>query len=770
MPPDEGGGKLPDAMIRDFVTWVNMGAPDPREGGGAAAPKTYDTTAARKWWSFQPLIRPVTAPVIDEHWARGEVDRYVLAGLEAKKIRPVGDADKETLIRRVYFDLIGLPPTPAEIDAFVNDPSAGAFEKVVDDLLARPQFGEHWGRHWLDVARYAESSGKEFNVTYPQAWRYRDYVIAAFNRDMPYDQFIREQIAGDLLNASDDKARAQQLVATGFLAVGPKGLDEQVPRQFDLDLADEQVDATSEAFMGLTVSCARCHDHKFDPILQRDYYAMAGIFLSTKTAYGTLALQRNNAPSELISLPADAGMPIVQKDITPEVRDQWAKELEDVTAQYESMLPQRSQRRLAKQNQANDQANAVKQVAQLRQLQARKSELESKLNTYDESGKARAFCMGAEDRPASPGRALPMEAIRMGPKGNPLRRQQSGFEVIADSPLFFRGEMSEPRDRVPRGFPSFLVWNESPLIPRNESGRMELADWIASPRNPLTARVMANRIWSWLFGQGIVASVDNFGTMGEVPSNQALLDYLASQLIDNGWSVKRTIREIVLSRTYRLASTYGERDYTVDPQNALMWRHSKRRLSAECIRDAMLEAGGQLNLKPPVGSAVAVAGDGPIGAGGPGVRVNEDKFSNVVSSNRSVYLPIVRDVVPDSLSVFDFADTSVVTGAREATNVPGQALYLLNSDFVQGQSKLLALRLINAYADGSPAGHAPGPRQQRVNMAFRLVFGRQANQLEQDAAARFFDRVLGDPRIRPVMAWTDFCLALYNTADFRYMN
>ncbi len=456
MPPKDGGGKLPDSVIRDFETWVKMGAPDPRDGAAAPAPKTFDTKEAKKWWAFQPLHRAMSPMVMDAGWTRGEIDQYVRGALEAKNIKPVADADRQTLIRRVYFDLIGLPPTPAEVDAFVRDGSPAAYEKMVDDLLARPQFGEHWGRHWLDVARYAESSGKDFNVTFPSAWRYRDYVIAAFNQDKPYDQFIREQIAGDLMPALDDKTRANHLIATGFLAVGPKGLDEQIPRQFDLDLADEQVDATSEAFMALTVSCARCHDHKFDPILQRDYYAMAGIFLSTKTAYGTVAGLKNSHGSELIALPADADLPNVPKFLSSEQRQQLEKELEDVTSQLNALLPSRANRaarRAARQNKSEEGGNGVAQFAQLRQLVGRKAQLENELNSFDQSGHLKAFCMGVQDRPVSYGRLPPMEAIRLGPNGNPARRQSSGFETIGDSPLFFRGEMSDPRDRVPRGVP-----------------------------------------------------------------------------------------------------------------------------------------------------------------------------------------------------------------------------------------------------------------------------------------------------------------------------
>ncbi len=776
MPPPDSSGKLPDSVINDFVSWVRMGAPDPRDAA-APVPPQYDPANAKKWWSFQPLKKPAPAQVESSGWPRTEIDKYVLAAQQNKQLKPVADADKQTLIRRLYFDLIGLPPTPQQVDAFVNDTSPEAYEKTVDQLLASPQFGEQWGRHWLDVARYAESTGKEYNVTYPNAWRYRDYVIAAFNKDKPYNQFIREQLAGDQMIAPDMKKRVEQVVATGFLAIGPKGLSETSSRQFDLDLADEQVDATSQAFLALTVSCARCHDHKFDPILQSDYYAMDGIFLSTKTYYGTVAGPRNNQDSDLIELPALAKQPTVEKPQTAAERAQLQKNLADATEEYDSLIAERGgmrrgagrrgARRGGDVQMQQPAANDPQLFQQIRQSLGRKSQLEDLLNTFDDRGQPKAFCMGAEDRPVPNGPVGAMPALQLAPNGNPARRQASGFDTIADSPLFFRGEMSEPRDRVPRGVPVFLSARAARIGP-TVSGRRELADWIANPANPLTARVMANRIWYWLFGQGIVTSVDNFGSMGDPPSDQALLDYLANQLIDNGWSVKKTIRQIVLSRTYQLACTYDESDYGIDPQNTLLWRHSKRRLSAESIRDAMLAVSGQLDLTPPLGSAVAQAGNGAIGAGPVYERIKDDLFVNLENSNRSIYLPMPRDAEPDALSVFDYPSAAVVTGARQPTNVPSQALYLLNSNFVQSQARQLAQRVLNEV----PAGSA-GPlvlRQQRVNLAFRLVFGRPPNEFEQNAAAKFFADMNNDLGPRPVINMTDFCLSLFNTAEFRYLN
>ena len=780
MPPQKDGGKLPDTVIADFEQWVRMGAPDPRDGKAPVAgpSKGWDAEAAKKWWAFQPLRPPTVPAVKNPGWPRGDIDRFVLAGLEAKGIKPVSDADRLTLLRRLCFDLAGLPPSPEMARRFLANNSPEAVEELVDSLLGSRQFGERWGRHWLDVARYAESTGRDLNVAFPHAWRYRDYVIAAFNQDKPYDQFIREQIAGDLLPAKDARARAEQLIATGFLAIGPKGLGELTPRQFELDLADEQIDATSQAFLGLTVSCARCHDHKFDPISQRDYYAMAGIFLSSEVSYGTLSGPKNNQERGLIALPKDAGMPVVKPSITLEERAQLQQEYTEAKARYDGLMAQRSgpgsgspggprgrgvggAKGGGEKGGAKGGGSGPQFFIQVQIALGRMAELEARLNAFDEQGHANAFCMGVQDRPVgdhSPGPMQPTKVVEI--KGSSGIRPPSGFETIADSPFFVRGEMNEPGERVPRGFPAALSTTTPPTIPSNTSGRKELADWIASPHHPLTARVMANRLWHWLFGTGLVASVDNFGTQGTPPSNQALLDHLAVRLVRNEWSIKATIREIVLSRAYQLASTHDAGNFDADPENTLLWRRDKRRLDAECIRDAMLAASGQLQLAPPIGSSVALAGDGPIGSTGGFIRINEDTFADAVANYRSAYLPIARDLLPDALAVFDYADASLVMGAREQTNVPAQALYLLNNDFVREQAGKFAERL---------AGQAGQGTDQRITLAYALAFGRSPTMKEMQIARSFLDRERASGT-RSDQAWTTFCLALFASAEFRFLN
>jgi hypothetical protein len=783
MPPEKSGGKLPAAVIADLEAWVKMGAPDPRDGA-ARVVKKDDAEVAKKWWAFQPPQKTAPPAVREAAWPRGEIDRFVLAGLEAKGLRPVGDADAATLIRRVYFDLTGLPPTLRETDDFMKDPSPAALAAVVDRLLATPQFGERWGRHWLDVARYAESSGKDVNLAYPHAWRYRDYVIAAFNAGKPFDQFLREQIAGDLLPARDAAQRAEQLVATGFLALGAKSHNEMNPRQFYLDLADEQIDAVSQAMLGLTVACARCHDHKFDPISQREYYALAGIFLSTDTRYGTVPGVQNRHPSELLELPTDAGVATLDRRLGAEELAQMKTRLAALQQEQQELFRDRVARRRGSDERppasAQDQQRILRLVTQIGQL-------EGQVKAFDENGHPRALAMGVQDLPASRAASLAEGARQLG------RGRLGGFRPpelasIADSAFYARGEASRPGDRVPRGFPAVLTKETPPTIPAGTSGRRELAEWLTAEANPLTARVFVNRVWHWLFGRGLVASCDNFGTTGQLPSNQALLDTLAVRFMEGGWNVKALIREIVLSRAYALASTYDERAFHADPENQLIWRASPRRLDAECVRDAMLAVSGQLDLAAPVGSALAHNGEGPIlqrrglGGLGRGTGTSEEMLVEAGSTQpvRSVYLPIARDVPPDALAVFDFVDSTLVTGARETTNVPTQALFLLNSRFATQQAEKFAERILAAYP-GGPNAAATARLDERLRYAYWLAFNRAPGASERQAALDFFAKfpsnwAKGDRSAAGLKdaegikaAWTSFCRALFGCAEFRYL-
>jgi hypothetical protein len=701
MPPKK---KLSDEVIADFEKWITMGAPDPRDGAAKVVKHEIDIEKGRQFWSFQPP-RKVKAPAVkDDSWPKSDIDRFLLAGLEAKGLKPVADTDARTLLRRLYFDLIGLPPAPEDVETFVKDYTAkpqAALEAVVDKLLASPQFGERWGRHWLDVARYAESSGRSINFAYPYAWRYRDYVIDAFNKDKPYDQFIREQLAGDLLNAKDEKEKAEFLIATGFLAIGPKAHDEFNRQQFVMDVADEQIDATFQAFQGLTVACARCHDHKFDPIPQKDYYAVAGIFRSTETCYGTIRVFQNIHPSATLSLPKDAGVTLHLEPLTTERRTEIEKQIKDTRDQMSQITGQ----------------NAFLQRIF---MQSRVSTLQSQLAQYEADGTPKPIAVG----------------VREG-------------RNISDSPLYIRGERSQPSDKVKRGFPQVLATKQPELD--KTSGRRELAEWIASADNPLTTRVMANRIWLHLIGRGLVPTPDNFGASGLPVSHGALLDHLALSFSDNGWSVKKLVRTIVLSRAYQLSSRFDEKNFEADPDNVLVWRMPKRRLEAEALRDTMLSVAGRLDLTPPKGSPVAKGGEGNAGfrfRGGPG----GDPIAT--DTHRTVYLAIVRDGLPEMLTLFDFPDPSLIIGERATTTVPAQSLYMMNNPFVIKQAEAMADKLLEG----------EGEADAKLKRAYQLCYSRPPSEKELKNAQKFLEEY-GKEKT-PRATWAALCQALFASAEF----
>jgi cytochrome c553 len=693
--------KLSDDTIADIEKWIAMGAPDPRDTPAKTVKTVIDIEKGRKYWAFQPPQKLSPPAVKDAAWPRGDIDRFLLAGMEAKGLKPVADADARTLVRRLYFDLIGLPPAPEEVEEFVTAHAArpqAAVEEVVDKLLASPRFGERWGRHWLDVARYAESSGRTANFAYPHAWRYRDYVIAAFNADKPYDQFIREQLAGDLLSAKDDKEKAEFAVATGFLAIGPKSLDERSRQQLQMDVADEQIDVTFQAFQGLTAACARCHDHKFDPIPQKDYYALSGIFRSTETCYGTIRLLQSNHPSPLLNLPKEAGVTMPLETLTAERREAINKQIADLRDQSSKIT--------------GDNA-FIRRIF----LQNRISTLQSQLNLYEADGTPKPLAMG----------------VREG-------------RLPADSRLYERGELSQPGETIKRGFPQVLT-TKQPVIAQG-SGRRELADWIASRDNPLTARVMANRVWLHLIGHGLVPTADNFGASGLPPSNQGLLDHLALSFADNGWSVKKLIRSIVLSRAYQMSSEFDKKNYDAEPDNVLVWHMPKRRLEAEALRDSMLALAGRLDLTPPKGSGVAQAGEGNAG-----FRFRAGDAA-ATDTRRTVYLSIVRDGVPEMLTIFDFPDPSLIIGDRPATTIPAQSLYLMNSPFVIRQADAFADRL----GDGDAAA--------KVTRAFLLCYSRPPSEKERTSAEKFVEEY--GKKKTPRAAWAALCQALFASAEFAH--
>ncbi|MHB1558564.1 MAG: PSD1 and planctomycete cytochrome C domain-containing protein [Isosphaeraceae bacterium] len=656
MPPN---GKLKDAEIAALTDWVRRGAhwPSPRPmnvadrsapaAKAASAPSIAASAAneqARAFWSFRPVGDPVPPAVRRGDWASSPIDRFVLARLEAEGLEPSPAADRRALIRRVSFDLIGLPPTPEEVDAFVRDDSPRAYERLVDRLLASPHYGERQARFWMDIARYGEDQAHSFQPRlYPYGYRYRDWLIAAFNRDVPYDQFVIEQIAGDLVDGPASE-RLDRLAALGFFACGPVYYGDAK----QLDQYADRIDTLSRGFLGLTVACARCHDHKYDPIPTTDYYALEGIFASTN----------------YVEVPAVAAEVVAAYD-----RAQAA--IKDQEKAIATFLRDEAKRQGDKQKLAND-----------NQLRA----FEKKL-----SGDARAKVkvMRAElDR-----------LKKSAPEKYPVIHALVDASQPKDMPVLARGNPSAPGAKVPRRFLTVLGGDRG-AFPKG-SGRLELARAIASPDNPLTARVMVNRVWQHHFGRGLVGTASNFGTLGERPSHPELLDWLARRFIESGWSIKTLHREIVLSSTYRQSSRENARGYSRDPGNVLLWRMNRKRLEVESWRDAMLAVAGRLD---------EAMGGPSVGIDAPGNR------------RRTAYAAVSRHDLAWMLRLFDFPDPNITSGGRVETTVPLQQLFVLNSELMTTAARSVADRLRREEPASDEAA--------RIRRAYRLLYNREASPRE----------------------------------------
>ena len=679
MPPK---GKLPDQVIADFEKWVTLGAPDPRSGEAVRPKSEIDWEAAKKFWSFQPPQQAPVPQIANADWPRDPIDHFILARLTERGLEPVGDAPRVALIRRAYYDLIGLPPNPQQVDTFVNDKSSQAFTTVVDRLLASPQFGERWGRHWLDLARYAESTGRSVNYPLNHAWRYRNYVIDALNADKPYDQFIREQIAGDLLPAENDQQANEQKIATGFLAVSPRALDyddrkDVETEKYFLQDVDEQIDVTCRGILALTVSCARCHDHKFDPIPTADYYALAGIFRSSDALVGMVHGLGNSPRYKPNLLGRLAGA-------DPKVDAAFDKYLEQVNAVWDPLKEEMTELWVIRRQEGQVGFTDKMRLDQEKVVNDMRKKLVALLKKLPPNMPA-VMCMRDSDE-------------------------------LRDVHVCIAGDPGNPGPLAPRGFLQALNVKDELEIPEGQSGRLQLAQWLTSRNNPLTARVMVNRVWLHLFGRGLVSTVDNFGWGGAKPSHPELLDHLAIRFMDKGWSLKKLIREIMLSRVYQLSSEHHADNYVVDPDNVLLWRMSRRRLEVEPIRDSILTVSGKLNLKRPVGSPLMKYGAGQF----------KSTYSAARSDggvHRTVYQMLVRDMEPEMFQVFDFPSTSNVHGQRDTTTVASQALFLMNSPMIQEHATTAAQKLL--------ATKGIGPKQ-RVERAYRQVLCRKPSEEETE--------------------------------------
>ena len=754
MPPEE---KLADDVIAAFEEWIKLGCPDTRKETGPTL-KEQRYQEAQNHWAFVPPQKVAPPAVKQTAWPRDPViDGFVLSAMEQKGVKPVNDASRLTLVRRVYYDLIGLPPTPQQIDSFLKDKSPDALAKLVDQLLASPRFGERWGRHWLDVVRFAESSGMEFNFTYPHAWPYRNYVIDSFNQDKPYDLFLREQIAGDLLPAQPNEspqAIEARRIAPSILSFGPKRHNSR-GTEFQMDIVDDQINTVCRATMALTVSCARCHDHKFDPIPTADYYSLAGIFLSTEPQYGTIKQKYSNTPTDLLPLGENGPALHAAAEAYDKQLQETEKKLTEQTAALNKAKD--AQKLAASEYQKYEQlvATTVVDPAQPNAIKGpSQADVDKKKEKLDKANELVAQL-------STEVTTLKSDVAKL--KKNPAPRPQYAMTARdrkkpADTYIAVRGDFREKGDVVPRGFLSAIRIDNTPKIPASHSGRLELAQWITSEQNPLTARVMVNRIWYHLFGRGLVPTVDNFGLIGKQPSHPELLDDLALQFMQEGWSTKRMIRQIVLSRTYQLSSTPDPANQEIDPENHLLWRATPRRLEAEAIRDAILTVSGQIILDRPVGSTVTPLGDKLARS------IPLDKLQPP-SNQRSVYLPVVRDYVPELFDLFDFPSPSLVSGTRAVTNVPAQALYLRNSQFITDQARHAAERLL--------ADKQLKDDTARVDLAMRRALGRTPTPEERAGALQLVQQVResSDPPSKTIEvdAWAAWFQTLFMTAEFRFL-
>jgi len=721
MPPK---AKLPASEIAILEQWVAAGAPDPREAVIVAAKKGVDIEAGRKHWAYQPVRETAPPPVRDKAWPLNEVDAFLLAKLESAGLHPGAAAEAHTWLRRVTFDLTGLPPTEAEIAAFIAVPSLQAHERVVDRLLDSKAYGERWARHWLDLVGYAEQIGTEGKIFAEHAWRYRDYLLKSFSADKPFDRFIREQIAGDLLPAASPQERRENLIATGFIVLGDVDINSIDKLKMEYDFVDSQVSKVGTAFLGMTLGCVRCHDHKFDAIGQQDYYGIAGMFRSTKTTFRTnLGIWSNVYRVPLPEMPEDrAAASEHQKHLTT-----WHQEKDKLTAELKPL-------EAALKDKAHTESPETKKhraelTTQIQTLEGKIAHAE-----YFDPGKPQALAVADVAEPAD---------MRLTIRGNPY--------ALGDT--------------MPRGLVRVAMWAPQPQIPARQSGRLQLADWIADVRHPLTARVAVNRVWQKLFGEGLVRSVDYFGIRGESPTHPELLDYLAHRFVKEGWSQKKLIRLLALSRAYRMTSSAGENAHASesDPENRLLWHMNRQRLDAESIRDAMLAASGRLAAP----------------AGGPGLplefpenvsglplkpKSNHPQFAIKTerpSQNyeRTLYLPVVRTGTQLGSArlrdVFDFPQPAQITGKRNETTVPTQSLYLLNADLIRQRAADLAGDLLATTKDSDPS---------RIARLWLRVLNRPVTAAEQADALAFLKDT--SPATPAATAWTELARALFGTNEF----
>jgi mono/diheme cytochrome c family protein len=726
MPPK---GKLPQAQIDILSSWVKMGAPwsETTVAVKRHGPPPVDDQA-RNFWSFRPVVRPPVPAVKRSYWVKTPLDAFVLAKLEAAGLQPAPPAEKTALLRRVYYDLIGLPPTPEEVAAFLADSSSDAYEKVVDRLLASPHYGERWARHWLDLVRYAETDGYEFDAPKPNVWRYRDYVIRSLNDDKPYDQFVREQLAGDEI----EPVSAEGIIATGYYRLGPWDTGAPDRLQATYDELDDVVATTGQVFLGLTVNCARCHDHKIDPFPHKDYYRLLAFF------HG---IQRYNARSSLRSITQAEGQQQQQGEIT-EHQKSVAAVAAELKAIEDALLPHL-------EGGERDDFMSEDYRADILRKHVPQHVSQETYDRYQSLSRERAAL--ARKRPTGLAQALCVNELGRTPP---------------ETFVLLRGNPRSRGDKVEPGFPS-VITGEAPLLSApvpgaKTSGRRQvLANWIASPKNPLTPRVLANRLWQFHFGRGIVRSSSDFGYRGTPPTHPELLDWLGSELVADGWKLKTMHRLMVLSSAYQMSSRPNPDALVKDPENDLFWRFDLRRLGAEEIRDSILAVSGNLNLAKMGGPSIYPRISAEVFAGQSRPGSGWGRSAPEEQARRSIYIHSKRSLIFPILASFDVADPDSSCPVRFTTTQPTQALGMLNGDFLNEQAKVFAEDLRRT------AGTDPAAQ---VRLALRRVTQREPTAQEVERGVEFLANLRTRHRLAAEEALRSLCLLALNLNEFIYLN
>lgn len=833
MPPKRS---LSGSQISDLETWVKLGAPHPVTAAGEKAAKKKAPTVeeGRAFWSFKPLSAP-KVPSFEERnqkWTQSPIDGFILSSLIEKGISPSVEADKRTLLRRATYDLTGLPPTPEEAEQFERNQSPAAFAELVEKLLLTDAYAERWGRHWLDVARYADSNGLDENIAFGNAWRYRDYVIGSFKKDKRFDEFLVEQIAGDLLPHTTQEQRIEHLTATGFLGLGARVLAEPDLQKLEMDIIDEQIDTMGKAFMGMTLGCCRCHDHKFDPVPTADYYSLAAIFKSTRSIadekLGAIKFSFEHSiatPEQLAAKKAHSTKVEEERKKVTEAKNKaknsLKQELHKTAADYlaaAALLPDEPDYTLVEKL-ADEKKLRPRYLLHARLYLARNRShpLFGKWHALKSSGGPEGIlsyfepvfrcslevasapklkedsatqktdekvrlALDAINDPAGflaiPDKeehafdhatlhtlAALADALAEVEKNEPDTPSIMGVkdrEIAQTIPIHIRGSHLTLGRECGRGFPAVMRNSEvPPIFPSRQSGRMELARWMASAEHPLTARVYVNRVWRWHFGKGIVSSTDNFGLLGALPSHPELLDWLTRRFIEDGWSTKDLHRLIMNSATYKQSSHTSPIAAAVDPDNKLLSRFNPRRLEAEEIRDSLLFVSGALNQEQG-GKTIALRNREFVFN-----HTSKDRTS-YQNPRRTIYLPVIRNNVYDMMDLFDYPDPAVPSSDRATTTIAPQALLMLNSEMVFECSKRLA---------GELSSKGPQDDSSRMERAFLQTICRMPSDAEAKSLSSFLqqlrgalDSVKADGKERDAQAWTLLCQTLLCSNEFAYIH